>query len=66
MKNLLLNNSLVEMWKEASSPLEYLVAFWVSGLATLAIGGWIALVSHWVMNPNMWDGVQFGIYDYLP
>lgn len=66
MKNLLLNNSFAEMWKEASSPLEYLVAFWISGLAALAVGGWITLVAHWVMNPNMWDGVQFGIYDYLP
>ena len=65
MKELLLNNSIVQIWKEANSFLEYLVAFWITGLALLAIGGWIALVAHWIMNPNMWDGVQFGIYDTL-
>ena len=65
MKELLLNNSIVQIWKEANSFLEYLVAFWITGLALLAIGGWITLVAHWIMNPNMWDGVQFGIYDTL-
>ena len=68
MKKLLLNNSFVELWKDtikSKSPLQYLVAFWITGLALLAIGGWITLVIHWSMNPNMWDGVQFGIYDTL-
>jgi len=66
MKNLLLNNSLTDMWKEASSPLEYLLAFWVSGLAALAIGGWLVLVVNFIMNPSMFDHVTWGIYDYLP
>jgi len=66
MKQLFLNNSIVELWKEANSFLEYLVAFWITGLAVLAIGGWITLVTYWIMNPGIWDGVQFGIYDYLP
>ena len=66
MKNLLLNNSLTDMWKEASSPLEYLLAFWVSGLAALAIGGWLVLVVNFIMNPSMFDHVSWGIYDYLP
>ena len=66
MKNLLLNNSLTDMWKEASSPLEYLLAFWVSGLAALAIGGWLVLVVNFIMNPSMFDHVTWGIYDYSP
>ena len=45
--------------------LEVLVKLLITFLAVLAIGGWLALVFHWIMNPNMWDGVQFGIYDTL-
>ena len=65
MKKLFLNNSIVEMWKEATTPLEYFLALWITSLAALAIGGLLVLVIHWIMNPNMWDGVQFGIYDTL-
>jgi hypothetical protein len=65
MKKLFLNNSIVQMWKEATTPLEYFLALWITSLAALAIGGWLVLVVHWIMNPNMWDNVQFGIYDTL-
>ena len=65
MKQLLLNNSIVEMWKEATTPLEYLMAFWITSLALLAIGGWLTIVGATIMNPSMWDNVQFGIYDTL-
>jgi len=65
MKQLLLNNSIVDMWKEATSPLEYLMAFWITSLALLAIGGWLTIVGATIMNPSMWDNVQFGIYDTL-
>ena len=53
------------IWREANSPLEYLIAFWISGLAVLAIGGWFALVVNWIMNPSMFDGVKFGLIDYI-
>lgn len=65
MKNFILNNDIVNLWKEASSPLEYLVALWISGLAVLAIGGWFTLVVKWIMNPLMFDGVSFGLIDYI-
>ena len=65
MKNFILNNDIVNLWKEASSPLEYLVALWISGLVVLAIGGWFTLVVKWIMNPSMFDGVQFGLIDYI-
>jgi hypothetical protein len=45
--------------------IEVLVKLFITFLALLAIGGWLVLVIHWIMNPNMWDGVQFGIYDTL-
>jgi len=65
MKNFILNNTVMGIWREANSPLEYLIAFWISGLAVLAIGGWFALVVNWIMNPSMFDGVKFGLIDYI-
>jgi len=65
MKNFILNNTVMGIWREANSPLEYLIAFWISGLAVLAIGGWFTLVVNWIMNPSMFDGVKFGLIDYI-
>ena len=66
MKQLLLNNSFVELWKDANSPLEYLMAFWVTGLAVLAVGGWFTLVVNFILNPSMFDHVTWGLIDYIP
>ena len=65
MKNFILNNDIVDLWKEASSPLDYLIALWISGLVVLAVGGWITIVVKTIMNPTIWDGVQFGLIDYI-
>ena len=65
MKDFILNNSIVHIWKEANSPLEYLVALWITGLFVLAIGGLSTILVATILNPHMWDNVQFGIYDTL-
>jgi len=65
MKNLLLNNPITELWKDANSPIEYIVAIWVTGLATLAVTGWIYLVSNFMLNPSIFDNVSFGVFDYI-
>lgn len=64
MKDLLLNNDVVQLWKEASTPLEYLVALWFTIMVAIAAGGFSYLIVKWIINPSMWNGVQFGIYDY--
>lgn len=65
MKDFLLNNEVVALWRQASTLLEYLVALWLTCMIALAVSGFTFLVVKWIMNPTMWDGVQFGIYDYL-
>ena len=65
MKKLLLNNPIMNIWKEANSPLEYLIALWISGLAALAIGGWLTIVIKFIMDPSMFNGVSFGLIDYI-
>jgi hypothetical protein len=61
----LLNNEVVGIWKEASTFTEYLIAFWLTSMIVLAVSGFTFLIIKWIMNPSMWDAVQFGIYDYL-
>ena len=65
MKNVLLNNPLIQIWKEATHPLEYLVALWITGLASLAISGWLYLVINFILDPSMFDNVTWGLIDTL-
>ena len=65
MKQLLLNNPIVDVWKEAKSFLEYLMAFWLTGLFLLASVSWFYLVIRFIMNPSMFDHVTWGLIDYL-
>ena len=65
MKNLLLNNDVIQLWKEANTFLEYIVALWFTIMVIIAASGISYLIVKWIMNPTMWDNVQFGIYDYL-
>ena len=66
MKNLLLNNSIVQVWRDSNSALEYVVAFWLTSLAVLAVGGWLTLVVNFILNPSMFDNVTWGLIDYIP
>jgi hypothetical protein len=66
MKNFILNNDIVDLWKDASSPLEYLVAVWITGLAGIAITGWTYLMIRFILNPGMFDHVTWGLIDYIP
>ena len=65
MKRWLLDNPIMEVWRDASSPLEYLVAFWITGLGLLAVSMWLVLVIRFIMNPSMFDGVTWGLIDYI-
>ena len=65
MKRWLLDNPIMEVWRDASSPLEYLVALWISGLGLLAVSMWLVLVIRFIMNPSMFDGVTWGLIDYI-
>jgi len=65
MKNFILNNPIAEIWKDANNPLEYLIAFWITGLAILAVTGWLVLVTNFILNPSMFDNVTWGLIDTL-
>jgi len=58
-------NMLLEIWKQAKSPSDYIVAFWVTGLLSLAILGITGFIYNWIINPNAVGNASFGIFDTL-
>lgn len=68
MKNLLLKNAFTELWSDAyesKSITNYLVALWITGLAGLATVSWVYLVVRSILEPTIWNGVSFGVFDYI-
>jgi len=65
MKNVLTNNNLVDLWKEAKTPLDYVVTTWITGLAVLAFSGIGIMVFEMITNPTQFNHATFGIFDTL-
>lgn len=56
---------LLDIWKQAKTPLDYVVALWATGLLALALTGVLGFIFKWVTNPSMLDNTSFGIFDTL-
>jgi hypothetical protein len=65
MRNVLTNNTLVDLWKEAKTPLDYVLTTWVTGLAVLAFTGIGVIVFEMITNPLQFSNATFGIFDTL-
>ena len=65
MKNFILNNPITLIWKEANTPLEYIVALWVSALTALALTGISKMLFELITNPSQFNDTSFGIFDYI-
>ena len=65
MRNVLTNNTLVDLWKEARTPLDYVLTTWVTGLAVLAFTGIGVIVFELITNPLQFSNATFGIFDTL-
>ena len=65
MRNVLTNNTLVDLWKEAKTPLDYVLTTWVTGLALLAFTGIGVIVFEMITNPLQFSNATFGIFDTL-
>ena len=68
MKNLL--NTLITFytWETKTTSdrvFEVITKAWITGLFVLFIVGWTTIVTASIINPSMWDGVQFGLIDTL-
>jgi hypothetical protein len=65
MKNVLTNNTLVDLWKEAKTPLDYTLTLWITALSMLAFSGILVMIFELVTNPSQFDNATFGIFDTL-
>jgi hypothetical protein len=60
-----MENSLLQMWKDANSPFEYLITLWITSLAGLALIGFVGLFYGIVTGQTDFSNVTFGIFDTL-
>lgn len=60
-----MNNELLKLWKEAESPVEYMIAAYIWFLFGLATTGWLSLVYLLLTEPSRFNNITFGIFDYV-
>ena len=63
MKNML--QSYIEFWKEAETPLDYVINVWVTALGALAVTGLGKALFELITNPSQFSNATFGIFDTL-
>lgn len=60
-----MKNVFIEMWKDAETPLDYVLLFWVAGLAATAIVGVVGLFYGILSGQADVDNATFGVFDTL-
>lgn len=58
-------DTIKEIWRDAKTPLEYMIALWVTGLMFLAFTGWFAIVFQLITNPESFNNTTWGVFDTL-
>jgi len=65
MRNVLTNNPIAQIWKEADTLLDYTLALWVTALSMMAFSGILVMIFELVTNPSQFNNATFGIFDTL-
>ena len=65
MKNVLENNPITQIWRDADNLLDYTIALWITALAMFAFSGIIALIYQLFTDPASFSNATFGIFDTL-
>ena len=60
-----MENSLLQLWKDANSPIEYLIALWISSLAILTLVGFVGLFYGIFTGQVDLSSTTWGIFDTL-
>ena len=58
-------HSYIEFWKEAETPLDYVINIWVTVLGLLALTGFGKVLFELITNPSQFSNATFGIFDTL-
>ena len=65
MKNVLENNPITQIWRDADNLLDYTIALWITALAMFAFSGIISLIWGIVSGEVDINNATFGIFDTL-
>jgi hypothetical protein len=65
MRNVLVNNPIGQIWKEADNLLDYTIALWITALSMMAFSGILVMIFELITNPAQFDSATFGIFDTL-
>ena len=65
MRNVLTNNPIAQIWKEADNLLDYTLALWVTALSMMAFSGIIVMIFELITNPSSFSNATFGVFDTL-
>lgn len=57
--------TLSNLWKEAKTPTDYIVAMWIYLLLGLFSVSWISIVLKFITNPSEFNNITFGLIDYI-
>ena len=55
----------IEFWKEAETPLDYVINVWVTALGAIAITGLGKALFELITNPSQFSNATYGIFDTL-
>ena len=55
----------INFWKEAETPLDYVINVWVTALGVLAVTGLGKAIFELVTNPSQFSNATFGVFDTL-
>ena len=57
--------SYINFWKEADTPLDYVINIWVTALGIIALTGFGKVMFELITNPSQFSNITFGIFDTL-
>ena len=60
-----MKGQLIELWEEAKTPMDYVIALWIYGLVGLSAIGILKVLFEIVTNPGQFNNITFGIFDYV-
>ena len=60
-----MNNELFNMWKQAESPVEYMIVAYIWLLVGVATISWMSIVFLLLTEPERFSKITFGLIDYI-
>lgn len=55
----------INFWKEAETPLDYVINVWVTALLALVVTGLGKAIFELITNPSQFNNITFGVFDTL-